>query len=781
MKRHFVTLLAILAVSLIPALRLGADGPDQGPPPAVQPAEPQGEQPDEQMPNPPSGVGRISVLNGSVSTQRGDSGTWVADTINTPVVPGDTVSTAAQSRTEIQLDYANVLRLDHDTQAKVADLSQNRIQVQVGNGLVDYAILRDGGPSAEIDTPNLAIHPLRSGLYRIQVNSPTETVVTVRSGEVQVSTPQGSTNVKIGQTITVEGSDNPQYKIDAAQMGDDWDRWNEQRDRTMLSAQSWKHTDPYYTGSSDLDAYGQWQNAPDYGDVWVPNQGAGWAPYSDGSWVWEPGWGWTWVSSEPWGWAPYHYGRWFWWNNAWAWWPGPVGFGWGGGWYRPIWAPAYVSFFGLGWGGGWGFGFGFGFGGWGWGHVGWLPVGPCDRFHPWWGGHGVNVVNIRNVTNINNINNIHSGGVMPLAGTRNLPGGSNVQGAFTNNHIRNAISTVPGNRFGQGAVRATHGTVTTDMLRNGSLMTGRMPVSPTRASLSASSRAPAAGTMRGSMPNHFAGAQSATPHRGSFAQEAAGIRQQVQALKPAAVQQQGRANAEQINRAAARPEGRQVAAIAEQGSNTANRAPNAAAASRSFGGRATAPPSQTNQAAGQSWRRFASQGSAHSATAGNGFSASQASNAPSRTATQFGGNGAQPGWQRFSSQPAPRGSFSSGNTGRYGPAFGSRTIASGYAGGARSYGNSRPPLQMSRPMFSPRNAPSAPRSYSPPPSYSAPRSYGGSSEPSRSYGGYSAGRSAGGYSGAHSVAGGFGGGSHASGGGHSSGGGSHGGGGGGHH
>jgi len=61
-----------------------------------------------------------------------------------------------------------------------------------------------------------------------------------------------------------------------------------------------------------------------------------------------------------------------------GWWPGPI---YGGGFYRPFWSPAYVSF--LGWGGGWGFGVGFG----GWGGFGWFPIGPCDRFYPWWGGY----------------------------------------------------------------------------------------------------------------------------------------------------------------------------------------------------------------------------------------------------------------------------------------------------------------------------------------------------------------------------------------------------------
>ena len=151
---------------------------------------------------------------------------------------------------------------------------------------------------------------------------------------------------------------------------------------------------PTIRASQDLDAYGQWTNVPDYGDVWFPSAGPGWAPYRDGRWVYEPYYGWTWVSYEPWGWAPYHYGRWFVYGGSWGWWPGPV---YGG--YHPMWAPAYVSFFGFG-GGGWGFNFGFGFGG-GYGNMGWLPCGPGDRFFPWYG-RGVNRVNGVNVYNIHN-------------------------------------------------------------------------------------------------------------------------------------------------------------------------------------------------------------------------------------------------------------------------------------------------------------------------------------------------------------------------------------------
>ncbi len=54
----------------------------------------------------------------------------------------------------------------------------------------------------------------------------------VRGGSADVSTPQGSTHVDAGQMITVAGTDNPQYKTAAAPGRDDWDSWNNDRNRT---------------------------------------------------------------------------------------------------------------------------------------------------------------------------------------------------------------------------------------------------------------------------------------------------------------------------------------------------------------------------------------------------------------------------------------------------------------------------------------------------------------------------------------------------------------------
>lgn len=423
-----------------------------------------------------AGAARISFVNGDVSTQHNGAGDWSAATVNTPVVIGDHISTAQNARAEIQLDHANILRISGQSTANVVNLSRTQVQLQIGQGLANYEVLRNNEANIEIQTPNVAIHPdTGEGSYRVLVNSDGETIVDVRKGSAEISTPQGSTRVGRDQRITIQGNaDNAQYQVSGAPGRDDWDRWNSDRDRTIESAQSWQHTNPYYTGTQDLDASGQWSNVPDYGSVWFPSVAPGWAPYRDGRWVYEPYYGWTWVSYEPWGWAPYHYGRWFVYGGNWGWWPGPV---YGG--YYPVWAPAYVSFFGFG-GGGWGtVGFGIGFGGFG--NVGWLPCGPGDRFFPWYG-RGVNRVNVVNITNIHN----NYGGMNPLReGPRSI---SNIDRAVSDERVRGGFTSMRSNDFGNSRVSMQQSRIDPGTFRQASVMTGANPVSPSHNSFNSMDR-----------------------------------------------------------------------------------------------------------------------------------------------------------------------------------------------------------------------------------------------------------------------------------------------------
>src|SRR5580700_9784355 len=517
-------------------MEMGQPQATQPPPPGQPPQQP-GQPPQlgrEAQPGGPSGegpakidqgVGRVSMIHGDVSTQRGDSGTWSAAVLNQPVVNGDKVSTGAGGRAEVQLDFANILRLGSNAQATIANFTHKYIQIQVGQGLANYSVFGESEAEPEIDTPNVAVHPAhKDGIFRVEVRPDGDSIVIVRKGEAEISTPQGIGSVKQGEMATVRGSGaDAKYKISAAPERDDWDRWNIDRDRMIHEAAAWKHTNKYYVGAEDLDANGKWEDAADYGQVWVPNEPDGWVPYRDGNWVWEPYYGWTWVGFEPWGWAPYHYGRWMWYGGAWAWWPGPV---WGGGFYRPFWAPAYVSFFGFG--GVWGFGFGWG----GWGGFGWLPIGPCDRFFPWWGGYGGRF----GVVGFNRFGGLHRfGGFEPLHGGTRFSNLAHIDDP----HIGRGLSTVGAGRFGAGrttAVAATHA-----QLSNARMMTGNLPVVPTHASLSASGRAAAPSTVHNSGSQHFFGTQSAS-RPSSFQQQTAHLQQSMQQNHVSAVTAGGRSS-----------------------------------------------------------------------------------------------------------------------------------------------------------------------------------------------------------------------------------------------
>ena len=106
-------------------------------------------------------VARLSLIHGDVSTQRGDSGDWSAAQVNAPVMAGDKVSTGDKARTELQLDFANILRLSEHTQANISNLTRSQIQLQLAHGMANYTVLGNSDADAEIDTPNVSIRTER--------------------------------------------------------------------------------------------------------------------------------------------------------------------------------------------------------------------------------------------------------------------------------------------------------------------------------------------------------------------------------------------------------------------------------------------------------------------------------------------------------------------------------------------------------------------------------------------------------------------------------------------
>jgi hypothetical protein len=435
-------------------------------------------------------VARVSLINGDVSVRRGDSGEWVAAVINAPLLSTDDLVTGQNSRAEIEFDASNVLRIGGNAEVKFADLEYGRYQLDVAKGTVTFRVLRPTTVDAELDTPSISVRPSREGTYRITVSEAGESEVTARAGSVEVFTPSGSQWVNPGQTLMARGApSDPEFQIVNAIALDDWDRWNDVRDRGELASTSYKYVPEGVYGAEDLDQNGQWDYVPDYGYCWRPTVvTAGWAPYSMGRWVWEDWYGWTWVSYDPWGWAPYHYGRWF--NRAgfgWYWYPGAFG--------RHYWSPALVGF--IGWGGG-GLGFGFGY-------LGWVPLAPYEVFYPWWGGGYYGRFGYMN---------------------RNLSiANGRIGNVYRNASVMNGITAVRGADFQGGRFsNATH--IASSQIRDASAVRGGMPVTPSAANLRFSDRA-VAGAPRTSANTHFFSNRqpSAAAERIPFAQQQRAIAQ----------------------------------------------------------------------------------------------------------------------------------------------------------------------------------------------------------------------------------------------------------------
>ncbi len=595
------------------------------------------------------GVGRISLMNGQVSVQRGDSGEWVAGVLNAPLIAGDRIATAANSRAEIEFDSSNLFRMGANAEVHLTQMEAARYQMEFGRGVMTYRVLRPTDAYVEIDTPSVSIRPAHVGSYRIAVNENGETEITARSGEVEVFSPKGSQLVNSGQTMIARGDpQDPEFQIVGAQAPDDWDRWNESRDQMIMQSNSARYVGPGVYGEEDMDQYGNWVNVDGYGPCYRPTVAVDWAPYRYGRWAWLDWYGWTWIPDDPWGWAPYHYGRWFYQPTfGWLWYPGLRG-------VRHFWSPALVAWFGFG-GPGFGASFGFGFG-----HVGWVALAPYEVFHPWWGrgyyggfNRGFSVTNV-NITNV-----------------------------YRNAAIAHGVSSVSAEDFRAGRFSGINHPGL-EQLHTAGLVHGQLGIQPGRGNLGFSERA-AAFTPRSTTVNNrfFTHQQPAAVARVPFAQQG----HLEQGSRPAAPAMAGRSGTAVNDRPAGATAGSGFSRSGAQG----------------------APQNSPQNGAGNSgFSRFGNPAGGSNSPAGGGPQVqntrpqqqSQGQQSQPEGYRRFGSPGNAPQQQNRPSAPtynppsAPRNSApsysppprSSGGSGGGGSSGGSRPSGGGSSGGSRSSG-----------------------------------------------------------------------------------------------
>jgi uncharacterized membrane protein YgcG len=413
--------------------------------------------------DPPSRVARISFLDGAVSLQPGGEGEWGTASLNRTVTIGDKLWTDQNSRLELEAGQASI-HLSAMTALSFLNLDENATQMRLAEGHINFRVreMREGD-LYEVDTPNLAFTVRQAGAFRIEVNENGDiSAVTVIRGEGEVAAGGQTYTVHAGERASITGLDSAvRYEVHGAPPdADEFDRWAQQRDLREENSESAKHVSREVVGYSDLDDYGTWNEEPNYGSVWYPNNvGPDWAPYSNGSWGWVGPWGWTWNDYAPWGFAPFHYGRWIYGGGRWGWAPGPI-YG------RPCYGPAFVGFLG-GFHAGIGFGFGAGFGI----GVGWFPLGWGEAYRPWYhaGGRYWNNVNVRNtyIRNVNTINHINDN--------------------YAYAHNTHAVTVASHNAFVNGQAIHRGAAPISDAALRGTHVIGGVAATPTRSSYFGSS------------------------------------------------------------------------------------------------------------------------------------------------------------------------------------------------------------------------------------------------------------------------------------------------------
>ncbi len=315
-------------------------------------------------------VARVAYRSGPATYSRGDDPeNWQDVAVNVPLTLGDRVYTGKDGRLELETGGTRIF-IAPETQMTALDLRDDVRQLSVAVGTATFRVRRlADGEVFEVDTPNVSVTFRRPGKYRVDVDADGNTRFILFEGGALGVAAGGQIDLSQGDTMEVEGTDQPRYDLVAQPAQDRWDRWVEDRLRPRQEAVAAKYVSEEVVGAEDLDEDGSWEEIPEQGMAWTPRGvAAGWAPYTEGRWMWQDPWGWSWVGAERWGWAPYHYGSWTSWRNRWFWLPAARG-------ERFVrYSPARVVFAGGP----------PGHGAMG-GHVGWFPVGPREPFSPWWG------------------------------------------------------------------------------------------------------------------------------------------------------------------------------------------------------------------------------------------------------------------------------------------------------------------------------------------------------------------------------------------------------------
>jgi hypothetical protein len=279
---------------------------------------------------------RLSEVQGDVQIDRDAGQGFEKAFLNLPITQGAKLRTKNDGRAEVEFEDGSTLRVTSDTVIDFAQLSLrdsgtkvSAVHLQAGTVYVNFASAKDAEFTLTFAHEKLSL--THSAHLRIEVAG-TAATVAVFNGDVQVEGDSGIVAVSKNHSASFDLTNGDAVTVAKNLQSGPLDAWDKQQNQyhQEYSSNSYSNYSPYAYGTSDLNYYGSFFNAPGYGMMWQPYfAGAGWDPFMNGAWAFAPGFGYGWVSGYPWGWTPYHYGSWVYLpNQGWAWLPGGSWAGW---------------------------------------------------------------------------------------------------------------------------------------------------------------------------------------------------------------------------------------------------------------------------------------------------------------------------------------------------------------------------------------------------------------------------------------------------------------------
>ena len=285
---------------------------------------------------------RVAFESGSSMVKGKDDADWSYATLNTLVVPNDTLWVDNEGMLELEMSGGTFLRMADGSKIEVASLPPAGVLRAATGAFYIQRMARSTGDIV-FEAPACKIMVDQNSQVRVDIVGEGATTVSVRWGNAILKGLDGKDlALKEGERSFID----PGYLPSAPQpfdrsAEDAFDSWNRDRARLLaLGTEAIPRTVIKETavpvGVADLAPHGEWITVENQ-TYWRPTVVVDYVPYRSGYWTYVPDCGYTWVERYPFSYVTTHYGRWTHFDSCgWVWS------------YRETWGPAWVASYRVG-------------------------------------------------------------------------------------------------------------------------------------------------------------------------------------------------------------------------------------------------------------------------------------------------------------------------------------------------------------------------------------------------------------------------------------------------